>query len=447
MDRKLTKKEYIILASMMFGLFFGAGNLIFPIHMGELAGRNFLPAVIGFCITGVGLPLLGITAIGITKSNGLFDLSHLVSKKFAYFFTCALYLTIGPLFAIPRTATVSFQVGVASFIPKSNQSLALFIFSLLFFAFVLYFSLKPSGIMTWVGIILNPAFLIFLGILIAAAVFNPMGNISQVAPQGQYATKSLMTGVLDGYNTMDALAALAFGIILVNSIKKLGVEQPEKISAITVKSGLLTVAAMAGIYALLTYAGAQVATAYPTAPDGGITFYTMARHYFGLAGAVILGITITLACLKTSIGLVTSCAETFQNIFPTKFGYKGYAIVFSIFSFAIANIGLSQIISISIPVLMFLYPLTIVLIILALCGRYFNYNKNIFVWCMRITLLASVCEFLIALPKSFFTSFSLVKSLPHLYTSLPLASYGMAWVIPSLIGVVIGIIFMILENH
>ena len=179
MDRKLTKKEYIILASMMFGLFFGAGNLIFPIHMGELAGRNFLPAVIGFCITGVGLPLLGITAIGITKSNGLFDLSHLVSKKFAYFFTCALYLTIGPLFAIPRTATVSFQVGVASFIPKSNQSLALFIFSLLFFAFVLYFSLKPSGIMTWVGIILNPAFLIFLGILIAAAVFNPMGNISQ----------------------------------------------------------------------------------------------------------------------------------------------------------------------------------------------------------------------------------------------------------------------------
>ena len=156
MHRTLSSKQYILLASMLFGMFFGAGNLIFPVSMGQQAGANLWPAAIGFCLTGVGLPLLGIAAMGISRSEGLFDMCNKVGRPYSYFFTCLLYLSIGPLFAIPRTATVSFSVGILPLIPEESSSVILCIFSALFFAIVLFFSLRPSGIMTWVGKILNP---------------------------------------------------------------------------------------------------------------------------------------------------------------------------------------------------------------------------------------------------------------------------------------------------
>ena len=149
--KKLTTKEYLLLGSMLFGMFFGAGNLIFPVYMGQLSGANSIPAIIGFCITGVGLPLLGIAAIGISKSEGLFDAAKKVSTWFSYFFTVILYLSIGPLFAIPRTATVSFTTGITPFISSNQTQLGLFIYTLIFFALVLLFSLRPSKIMTWIG--------------------------------------------------------------------------------------------------------------------------------------------------------------------------------------------------------------------------------------------------------------------------------------------------------
>ena len=149
MKERLTKKENVLIATMLFGLFFGAGNLIFPAYMGQLAGKNMWQAIIGFVITGVGLPLLGIAAMGISRSDGLMELSSKVSRPYSYFFTCALYLTIGPFFAIPRCATTPFTVAVATLMPEgSNQSLALAIFSFLFFAIVLAFSLKPGKILT-----------------------------------------------------------------------------------------------------------------------------------------------------------------------------------------------------------------------------------------------------------------------------------------------------------
>ena len=199
MHRKLSAKQYILLASMLFGMFFGAGNLIFPVSMGQQAGSNLWPAAIGFCLTGVGLPLLGIAAMGISRSEGLFDMCSKVSRPYSYFFTCLLYLSIGPLFAIPRTATVSFSVGILPLIPEGSSSLVLCIFSALFFAIVLFFSLRPSGIMTWIGKILNPLFLLFLGILTVTALLNPMGSLTSAAPSGNYVSQSFFQGFLDAF--------------------------------------------------------------------------------------------------------------------------------------------------------------------------------------------------------------------------------------------------------
>ena len=238
MDRKLTAKEYLLLASMLFGLFFGAGNLIFPVHMGQQAGSALWPACVGFCLTGVGLPLLGIAAMGISRSDGMFQMAEKVGRRYSYFFTCALYLSIGPLFAIPRTATVSFSTGIQPLLPEGTAGPALCLFSAVFFLLVLYFSLRPSGILTWVGKILNPLFLLFLAALTLTALFRPMGDVSALAPTETYASAPFFQGLLDGYNTLDALASLAFGIILIDAIRGLGVSSPRKISADTIRAGL-----------------------------------------------------------------------------------------------------------------------------------------------------------------------------------------------------------------
>ena len=249
MKERLTKKENVLIATMLFGLFFGAGNLIFPAYMGQLAGKNMWQAIIGFVITGVGLPLLGIAAMGISRSDGLMELSSKVSRPYSYFFTCALYLTIGPFFAIPRCATTPFTVAVATLMPEgSNQSLALAIFSFLFFAIVLAFSLKPGKILTHVGKILTPIFLVLLAVLVIAALVNPTAAISTLEAQGTYESNAFFTGFLEGYNTMDALACLAFGIVVINVIRGLGVEKPEHVALCTVKAGVSSCLIMAVIW-------------------------------------------------------------------------------------------------------------------------------------------------------------------------------------------------------
>ena len=208
MKRRLTAKENVCVASMLFGLFFGAGNLIFPVSMGQLAGHNVWAAVLGFLITGVGLPLLGVAALGISRCDGLFPLSRKVGKGYGLFFTCLLYLTIGPFFAIPRCATVSFTVGVEQLLPQGGHRLILFGFSVVFFAIALGFSLYPGQILTWVGKVLTPFFLVFLGILVGVALLHPTASIASVPPADSYAAHPLLTGFLAGYDTMDALAGL-----------------------------------------------------------------------------------------------------------------------------------------------------------------------------------------------------------------------------------------------
>lgn len=441
MKTKLTVREYILLASMLFGMFFGAGNLIFPAQMGQMAGAAMWPAVAGFCLTGVGLPLLGIAAMGISRSEGLFDMSSKVGKRYGYFFTCALYLSIGPLFAIPRTATVSFQIGIFPLIGSEHRWLALLLFSFLFFAAVLYFSLKPSGILTWIGKVLNPLFLVFLGTLLGVALLKPMGSISQLAPMGAYAKSSFFTGFLEGYNTMDVLAALAFGIILINVIRGLGVSDPKRISFSTIRAGFFSILMMAVIYCAITIAGAQSRSVYGICDDGGAVLHVMATHYFGMFGGLLLGMIITFACLKTSIGLVTSCSTTFSELFPRIGSYRIWAILFSLLSFLIANMGLNRIIEYSLPVLMFLYPLSIVLILLCLFGSTFQYRRCVFDCTILATALAASLDFVHALPEALRAYLPFDGLVEFLLAKLPFADIGMGWIIPAAVGFAVGMIW------
>ena len=277
MNKKISGKNYALIASMLFGLFFGAGNLIFPIIMGARAGANVGTALIGMLVTAVGIPLLGIISMGISRSEGLMHMSGRVSKAYSYFFTCALYLTIGPLFAIPRCAAVSFTVGVSPLLGEANEMIPQLIFTTAFFALVLFFSLKPSKIMDSVGRLLNPIFLVFLGILMITALVKPVESAAGVAPQGDYVNGAFFAGFLQGYDTLDALASLAFGIVVINVIRGLGVKEPTDIAKSTVKSGVFSMILMTAIYAGIAIVGAQSYGLYAEELGGGSVVYRR-RH-------------------------------------------------------------------------------------------------------------------------------------------------------------------------
>lgn len=440
MKEKLDVRSNLLIGSLLFGLFFGAGNLIFPVHLGQLAGENTLSATIGFLLTGVGLPIIGVVASALSRSESLYEMAKPVSKTYGILFTCALYLTIGPLFAIPRTATVAFEVGLTAFVTEANLPLALFVFSLLFFAATLFYALRPGRILDWVGRYLTPAFVGLLSILIIATVVRPMGNPVNYPALGNYSTQPLFTGIIDGYNTMDALASLAFAIIIISNIEKLGVTDPKRKAIETLKSGIVCLVGMGVIYSALAYMGATSLGSVEAGTNGGIILASVSKHYFGLFGQVLLAAIVLVACLKTAIGLITACGQMFSEMFPNSLSYNQYAIAFTFVSFAIANFGLETIIQLSLPVLMFLYPLAIVLIILSLLNPVIKKQKTVYQWTIGLTVFAALFDFINALPKSVKEKGVLSEIIQVATYYLPGFENGFGWILPSIFGFIVGVI-------
>jgi len=437
MQQKIPFSTYAVIGTMLFGLYFGAGNLIFPIQLGQLAGTNFWLGLIGFLVTAIGLPFLGILAIGLSGSNGLRDLASRVHPIFGIVFSLALYLTIGPFFAIPRTATVPFVVGFEPYIQAQHVTLLLAVFSFIFFAIVFYFSLNPAKIMDYIGKYLTPAFLIVLFILIITSIVKPMGDFQQ--PMGDYIDAAFMTGFKEGYNTMDALASLAFGIVVIHAIKSAGISDRKEIAKATWTSGIFAMALMMLIYGLITYMGASSISAVGTFDNGGLIFAAVADQYFGSFGAILLAVIIVLACLKTSIGLITSCSEFFHEVFP-KISYKWFVFLLCVVSFVIANFGLNNIIQFAIPVLMFLYPLAIVLILLALSSSFFHNKQAVYAIAMIFTFFISVIDgykaLVVSVPEAQLRVFDAVEKA---YSSiLPFYDIGLGWILPAVIGAILG---------
>ena len=437
--QKLTLRQKILVAGTLFGMFFGAGNLIFPVHLGQMAGRNALPAIIGFIITAVGIPILGVAAIGITHSDGLQTLSGKVGKGYGIFFTCLLYLTIGPLFAIPRCATVSFTTGITPLLgADSPERLYLLLFSAVFFAFVLFFSLRPGKITVWIGKIINPLFLFFFAVLMLAALLAPGAAVSAVEPVEAYRSDAFFPALIEGYGTMDAIAGLAFGIVVIDVIRRMGVDNDDTIAEDVLSSGLLTGALMALIYVVSIVVGAQSRGLFELSENGGIALTQIAGHYLGGVGLFILAFTITFACLKTSIGLVTACAETFSKMTNGKISYRSWAILFTVFSFAVSNIGLSAIIEYSIPMLMLIYPPAIALILLAFLGKFFAHDRTVYIATMIGTWAAAIFDCMKTLPAPVQTALHLDTPIAFAAEHLPLFDKNLGWLLPAVIGFAAG---------
>ncbi|RJS60410.1 branched-chain amino acid transport system II carrier protein [Bacillus sp. PK3_68] len=436
MKSKLSFSAYLAIGVMLFALFFGAGNLIFPAQLGQNAGTNVWPAVIGFLTTGVGLPFLGILAMGFSGSSNLQELASRVHPIYAVIFTSLLYLTIGPFFATPRTGTVAYDIGISPFVGEGSAQVGLLIFTLVFFGVTMWLSLNPSKIVDRVGKILSPALIILLLILLITVIAKPMGSIE--APQEMYANGAFVKGFLEGYNTMDALASLVFGIIVINAIRSMGVTSKGEVLSATIKAGTVAIFFLAIIYVGIAYLGATSTEKFGVFDTGGPVLNSAASYYFGSFGTVMLSVIIILACLTTSIGLITACGEYFHTLFP-KVSYKKFVVFFSLFSFVIANFGLSNIIMYSIPVLMFLYPLAITLMLLTFLSPLFNHSRVVYVAATIVALLISTIDGL----KTFCDSFSIpyfnwMKAVVSFYEQvLPLYGQGLGWLLPVLIVIVI----------
>ncbi|MBB6444978.1 branched-chain amino acid transport system II carrier protein [Bacillus benzoevorans] len=431
--QKISIGNLIAIGFMLFALFFGAGNLIFPPALGQAAGDNFWPAIIGFLLTGVGLPLLGVLAIGLSGHDHLQSMANRINPTFSLAFTVILYLSIGPFFAIPRTGTVSYEIAAAPFLPEMSGgfNIGLLIYSIVFFVIVGWLSLNPSKIVDRVGKVMTPILLICLLILLAITLIAPLDQ--PMKPIGAYLDNAFFKGFQEGYLTMDTLASLVFGIIVINAIKGMGVSNKKEIAISTIKSSLIASGCLGAIYLGLGYMGVTTNFAAGETNNGPAILTFAADTHFGIYGNIILGLAILFACLTTAIGLITSCASYFSSLFP-RFSYKTLAIVFTVFSAAVANIGLNQLITISVPVLVVVYPIAIVLIFLTFAEPLFKGRVEVYRWSLLLTGIFSVIDGINAagIPISGLTSF--------LGQYLPLFNAGMGWLVPALVGAVIGYI-------
>ena len=416
---------------MLFALFFGAGNLIFPAFLGQQAGSNWLSAMSGFLLTGAGLPLLGVIAIGYSGARDVQDLASRVTPWYGVAFAAVLYLAIGPLFATPRTATVTFEIGVTPFIGSEHKTMALAIFSAFFFGVTYWLSISPGKLVDRIGKVLTPALLATIAVLVGYAAFNPMGELQ--AAQGGFADKPFVTGVLEGYQTMDALASLVFAIIVIDAARALGVRNRAQLLATTTVAGAVAAACLAVVYLLIGYMGATSVAGLGLQENGAAVLSKTAQHYFGMGGNVLLSAIVFLACLSTAVGLIISCSEYFNRLLPA-ISYKTFVVIFTLVSMAFANKGLSGIISISVPVLMLLYPLTVVIILLAFLNNWFGGSRVVYVCTIFATLVVGVLD-------AWKAAFSFAPETAALINSIfPLYDIGMGWLLPATAGFVLGLV-------
>lgn len=437
-NTKISMKRSLIIASLIFGMLFGAGNLIFPVHLGQLAGSHWLAASSGFLISGVLLPLMALLAISITNANGIYDLALPNGRWYALIFLILVHSTLGPLFATPRTATVPYTIGIAPHLSTGSNQIGLLIYSALFFILVYLFSSHEGRITTLIGKVLNPLFLLLLFLIFLLAFISPLGHAGTTSATNLYFHHAFTNGFLQGYNTMDGLASLAFGVTVITAIRALGIKRQRQVSLETARSGFLGAAGIAIIYLCLIWLGASSLHHFKIAANGGTTLAQIAHYYLGTTGDAILATLATVTCMTSAMGLVVAFSQDFHRRFP-RISYQTFLRFNCALSFLVANIGLDQIIAWSTPVLMFLYPLAITLIIMGITSPLFGNDRLVYRITTGLTLIPAFFDMVNALPASLHSTAFLRGMLSFAQHYFPFFSLGFGWLNFGVAGFTIGL--------
>lgn len=421
---RINTRDVIVTGFALFAMFFGAGNLIFPPYLGSLFGTKWVAAMLGFGITGIGLPLLGVLVM--SQYDGSFEkFADKGGKLFAILLGSLVVLCIGPLLAIPRTGATTFEVAVKPFFPNMNPYIPI----VGFFALTYYFSMKQSSVIDIIGRVLTPGLLGLLIFIIIAGIVNP---ISTPLDPNVAKSSAFSSCFVEGYQTMDALAAVIFAGIIVQSIRAKGYGRASSIK-MTAISGLIAAAGLLVVYGGLMYLGATVSFMSSDIPRTTL-LVTIVAEIAGDVGLAALGIAVALACLTTAVGLTAATGEFFSNLSKNRVTYLQVVTLSTIFSALFAGIGVDGIIRFAVPILVVVYPIVIVLMFMNLLSPVFNDScRYAYVTALAGTLLVSLYDGLSAMGVT-------ISVWGDIVSMIPLVGNGFGWLMASTIGFGIGLI-------
>lgn len=420
-------RNIVILGFMLFALFFGAGNLIFPPVVGMESGNTFTIAMIGFILTAVLLPFLAVIATSLSK-NGLMEIGERVHPVFGLVFAIAIYLSIGPFYAIPRAASVAYELGFVQ-LTATDHRFTLLLFSLGFFTLTYMLSIDMKKMIDHIGKLLTPALFIILSILFIRAFMTFSYESKPVSEKFQ--SSPFFTGFLEGYYTLDALGALAFGIVVIQGLQRFGVTKNNDLIKGTIYAGMIASIGLTVVYLSLSWIG-RVIPVENTLSNGADILILATNELFGFGGSILFGLIVLLACLTTAVGLTNACASFFHRIFP-KLSYEKYILLFVFIGLLITNLGLQTILAVATPILLFIYPFAIVLILLAILSHFIGVSKKMYQYAIIVTSIFAVLSTL-----DFFNVS--IKSIDQLFQFIPFYTDGLGWIIPVTIASIIGFV-------
>lgn len=424
--KRLKGNDLLLVGFTLFSMFFGAGNLIFPPSIAAQAGTMTWFAMIGLTVSAVGLPVLGVVAVA--RSGGLDTLGGRVHPVFARVFTVLAYLSIGPCLAIPRTASTSFEMAVPPFV-GADAPIAWFqlIYTVIFFLGALLVAQRPEKLTDRLGKIMCPVLIALIVITFVGCLVHPFQGYGAPGVGYEGAVGATVSGFLQGYQTMDTIAALVFGIVISLNIRARGVQEQKAVVRGTVLSGVIAGVMLFVIYSMLAHIGALSGGAFPGATNGAVILTNIIPALFGRAGSVLLAAIFVIACFNVCVGLISSCSEYFTELWP-KLSYRQWAVIFAVVSAVLANAGLNQILAFSVPVLNIIYPVAIVLIALSFGERWIGSMDRVYPITVLFTAVASVLFEVQRLTQTTWLNV------------IPLATLGLGWVLPALVGLAIGIV-------
>lgn len=434
MSENLNKKkgsvgDLITVGFALFAMFFGAGNLIFPPELGVKAGPDWWIGVLCFILADAGIALVALFSL-IKYDGNIEKITGTIGVIPGTIVNTIMILCIGVLVATPRTAATTFEVGFLPITGMENSKLVLAIFSVVFFAIVLALTIKPNKVVDIVGKILTPVLLVTLAIIIIMGFVAPASDI-----QPAMVDTTVKDGIYNGYQTLDGMAALFFGMIIISSIKDKGYTEKKAVSGMTAKAGVLAAILLVLVYGGLGYLGASTGQLWHSDVAAGAInqaglLTNIAEELVGRPGVIILGVIVGFACLTTAIGLTSAVADFFSGLSKGKLSYSKAVIICVILCTLICNLGLSKIVAFAAPILGLVYPPIIALFVLS----YFSKNalkRNVYVC---TALFAFIQSAILTICDTFG-----VEGLNFIH-KLPLDTYGFGWIIPAIVGLIVGLI-------
>lgn len=425
MEKFKLRKDMIIIGFALFSMFFGAGNVIFPPYLGMGSGPSWSLGFVCYFIADIGLALVAIFAM-LKVNRDIVGVTEKAGSVLSMIIATSIILCVGPLLAIPRTGATTYEMSIVPLFPNFNS----YIFSAVFFFVIWILCIKESKVVDIIGKFLTPGLFIGLIVLIVKGIITPVGEISETP----HFTNVAAEGIGSGYQTMDVLAALVFGIIILETVTKKGYSDLKDRRLVIGGAGIIAAVGLLIVYGGLTYLGATVSKMYGLDVERSQLIVETINRLLGRSGVIIFAIVVGLACVTTAVALVSSCAAYFANMKKLRVSYKVMVTVFCVFSAVVSNIGLDTIISIAVPILNVIYPAALVLVVLTFFEKKLP-TKHVYKAGAFGALLFS---FIIQLAQNGLGFKFMLK--------MPLSGLGLGWVCPVLICILVGALIPLISK-